>query len=134
MTGALSNIVQALTILIGAGFGFVGILSKREDGLLKRSDRVALGGIVVAAALALASLAIEVVRKADERNAELARVADEVSRQGKLLQEIQRTQRAISQFGVDVEFSVSAKHPALAPLVLRWESFIASAKNRNLTT
>jgi hypothetical protein len=128
MTEALTSIVQALTILIGAVFGFVGILSKREDGPLKRSDQVALGGIVVAGVLALASLGIEVVRKADERNAELARVADEVRRQGQLLQEVQRTQRAISQFGLDVDFSVSAKHPALAPLVSRWESFIASAK------
>jgi len=128
LSATLSHIVQALTILLGAVFGFVGTLSKREDGPLKRSDRVALWGISAAACMALASLAVDVAKKAAEREAELRRVSEEVSRQGKLLQEVQRGQRAISQFSLDVEFSVSAKHPALASLVENWERFLAKAK------
>lgn len=127
MLSTISGIVQALTILLGAAFGIMGTLSKRDEGPLRRSDKIALVGIVVAAALALSAFAVEAMRKSIQQAEEMRRVADELVRQGRLLAEVQRGLRSIKEFRVRVDFVVPATHSQLKPLVDRWEEYISNA-------
>lgn len=122
------DFVQMLAIVLGAAFGFVGILLKRDEGTLKRSDRAALWGISMAGCLALVSLAVDVSTKAAERETKLTAIAEDLSRQGKLLLEVQRGQRTIDHFVLEVQFSVKSSHPVLSQLVARWEAYLAHFK------
>ena len=129
MWSTVGGIIQVLTIVVTATFGILGTLSKREPGSrLKQSEKIALASIIVASLLALTAFAVDRIKKQQDRDNELRRVAEEVERQGKLLLEVQRGQHAIQEFGVEVTYTMPATHPQLTSMIDRWNDYIARAK------
>lgn len=112
--------IQFGATVAAALFGVVGAFSRRENGMLKASDKVVVVGVIASAVFALTALTIEAVRKERARAAETVRVSEELARQSNLLQQVQRGLYAIADYSVGVQYTVSTDRPSLGSLVGRW--------------
>lgn len=132
MWSILSGAIQVIAIVLAASLTCLGTFYKHDDGPLKRSDKVALVSVIVAAILSLTGLGIQAILKSAQHAEELTRLSNEVAQQNELLTQVTRDVYKISKVNLSIVFSVSADRKELAETVMYWDSLIASKHQKSL--
>jgi len=129
-----SLILQYIAIISASAFGAWGVLAKGKFKSLKAADKVALIGLVAAGFVGTAVLTVTAVSshidERHQREEKFTELKESIGREDRLLQEIERQEYQITDFGFEIEYSISAQNPRLTPLIASWEKYIADLDPR----
>lgn len=122
----IASIIQFMSILSTGMFGALGVMASKRPHGLKRTDKVALWGVLVSALLGVTALTVDIRQRQNASKEEGDRLKDQLTRQNHLLQQLQRGQYGIRDYALKISFTLSADDPVLRPLIKRWDSYLKS--------